>query len=44
MSFDRAVEHPLLVAASDEEEEEEEEELAEEDQAPCVSFVEDLGM
>ena len=42
MSFDRAVEHPLLVAASDEEEEEEE--LAEEDQAPCVSFVEDLGM
>ena len=37
MGFDRALEHSLLVADYDEEEEEEEE-LAEEDQAPYVSF------
>ena len=40
MRFDRASEHPLLLADYDDEgeEEEEEEEQAEEDQAPYVSF------
>lgn len=41
MGFDRALEHPLLVADYDEDEEEEEE-PAEEDQAPYVSFELDM--